>query len=231
MSHIASGRYFATSLLQNSQVSCETDLLYLSSLHIKSPCFVLGEFKFPGQEVVDLHVDWFFSNDKVCTPCDTMWSDPSPSISWYNAAIHIECDSRKWEPRLYNEGPFFWVTDWSPELVIAWWRFNIYYNPPTSRQLMCVSTCATIETTRIHYKTRTRHWPLFEPVGKRRSRGTCIRIIEAFGWVFTKLNRFVVAVYRDCISQLSLDKCHSPCSPAWYRSFDRSALNLIHRQA
>ena len=152
------------------------------------------------------------------------------SISWYKATIHVDCDSRSGGPRLYNKGPFFWATDFSRKFVIAWWRFNVYDHPSASRQLMCVSTCAKIKTTRIHYKTLTRHRPRFQPIRKRRPSGTFIRIIEAFCGVLTKFNCFVEAVYRDCMSQFSLDKGHISCSPTWYRPFDRRALNLIHRQ-
>ena len=49
-------------------VPCETEFLHISSLHIKSPYLVFGESSIPGQEIVDLHVDWDFPNDKVCTP-------------------------------------------------------------------------------------------------------------------------------------------------------------------
>ena len=216
--------------MQNTQGSCDRGASYPSSLLVKSPYLIFSELWLPGQEVVDLYLDRVFTNDKVCTPWDGIRSNPLVRIGWYNAAIHIEFDSRRWGPRLYNKGPFFGATDWSPKLVIAWWRFNVYYHPPTSFQLVCISTCANIKPTRMHYKTLTWHRPPFEPVGKRWSNGTCIRVIETFGLVLTEINRFADGIYRECISQFTWDKHHTRWNSPWYWSFDSIALNLIHLQ-
>ena len=110
------------------------------------------------------------------------------------------------------------------------WGFNKYVHHTISVDHMCIAACVTIIPPRIHSDTMIWYRLPFQPVRKRRSCSACIRNVEAFSQMVTKIDGLVDSICGECICQFSLDKHGAPHDIPWNGSFECGALNPIHRQ-